>query len=56
MEISLFRRLSEKYPQSVVNLEYQYRMNKEIMLLSNSLVYNYRLRCGTPAVAEVRKF
>ena len=52
MDISLFKRLSEAHPQVVVNLEYQYRMNKDIMLLSNVLVYNHRLRCGTPAVAE----
>lgn len=53
MEVSLFKRLSEAHPQAVVTLEYQYRMNKDIMLLSNALVYNYRLRCGTPDVAEV---
>jgi DNA replication ATP-dependent helicase Dna2 len=53
MDVSLFKRLSEAHPQAVVNLEFQYRMNADIMLLSNTLVYNHRLRCGTPAVAEV---
>ncbi len=32
MDISLFKRLSEAHPQSVVNLEYQYRMNQDIMV------------------------
>jgi hypothetical protein len=53
MEVSLFKRLSEAHPNAVVNLEYQYRMNKDIMLLSNTLVYDFRLRCGNPEVAEV---
>lgn len=56
MDLSLFKRLSEAHPQAIVNLEYQYRMNQDIMVLSNALIYNYRLRCGTPAVAEVSKF
>ncbi|KAJ3091268.1 Tripartite DNA replication factor [Quaeritorhiza haematococci] len=39
-------------PLAVVQLEHQYRMNADIMLLSNTLIYNNRLRCGTPEVAE----
>lgn len=31
---------------------YQYRMNSDIMLLSNKLIYSDRLRCGSKAVAE----
>lgn len=53
MDVSLFKRLCEAHPNAVVNLEYQYRMNSDIMLLSNTLIYNHRLRCGTPTVAEV---
>ncbi|TPX63675.1 hypothetical protein SpCBS45565_g06433 [Spizellomyces sp. 'palustris'] len=49
---SLFKILSEAHPEAVVNLEHQYRMNLDIMLLSNALIYNHRLRCGTPAVAH----
>ncbi|KAK9768425.1 DNA replication endonuclease-helicase Dna2 [Basidiobolus ranarum] len=51
LTISLFKLLSETHPESVVSLEHQYRMNKEIMTLSNALIYNYKLRCGTPNVA-----
>jgi DNA replication ATP-dependent helicase Dna2 len=40
MEESLFKRLSEAHPSSVVQLETQYRMSKDIMLLSNTLIYN----------------
>jgi len=35
-----------------VNLEHQYRMCEDIMLLSNHLVYNHRLRCGTHDIAH----
>lgn len=51
LDISLFKMLSESHPQSVVNLEHQYRMCEDIMTLSNTLIYNGRLKCGTPAVA-----
>ena len=53
MEVSLFKQLAEFHPQAVVTLENQYRMNQDIMDLSNTLVYNHRLRCGNPVVAEV---
>ncbi|KAL1918139.1 uncharacterized protein VTP21DRAFT_3405 [Calcarisporiella thermophila] len=49
---SLFKLLSEAHPEAVVHLEHQYRMNREIMLLSNTLIYDYKLRCGTAQVAE----
>ena len=52
MDISLFKRLSEHHPQAVVNLEHQYRMHKNIMLLSNSLIYDHRLKCGTQDIGE----
>lgn len=51
LDISLFKMLSEN-PSSVVNLEHQYRMCEEIMALSNTLVYNGRLKCGTQVVAK----
>lgn len=34
-----------------MDLRYQYRMNEEIMLLSNRLIYNDKLRCGNDKVA-----
>ncbi|KAK3953683.1 DNA replication factor Dna2-domain-containing protein [Pseudoneurospora amorphoporcata] len=50
LDVSLFKLLSEKHPQSVVNLEHQYRMCEDIMTLSNMLIYNGRLKCGTEAL------
>ena len=52
MDVSLFKRLCESHPQAVVNLETQYRMNSDIMSLSNLLIYNNRLKCGSMDVAE----
>lgn len=52
LDQSLFKILCEKHPQAVVNLTHQYRMNEDIMLLSNGLIYNGQLKCGSE---EVRK-
>ena len=52
LDVSLFKILSDNHPSSVVNLEHQYRMCEEIMVLSNTLIYDGRLKCGTPAVAS----
>ena len=52
LDISLFKLLSEKHPSSVVNLEHQYRMSEDIMSLSNTLIYDGRLKCGHTAVAN----
>ncbi|KAG5519473.1 hypothetical protein PMAC_002100 [Pneumocystis sp. 'macacae'] len=51
METSLFKLLSDANPVAIVNLEYQYRMNKDIMLLSNTLIYNGKLKCGDEKTA-----
>ena len=51
LDVSLFKLLCDKHPSSVVNLEHQYRMCEDIMLLSNTLIYSGRLKCGTPEVA-----
>ncbi|CAG7927157.1 unnamed protein product [Penicillium olsonii] len=51
LDVSLFKLLSDSQPDSVVNLEHQYRMCEDIMLLSNHLIYSGRLKCGTPQVA-----
>ncbi|PIL27261.1 hypothetical protein GSI_10406 [Ganoderma sinense ZZ0214-1] len=52
LDISLFRRLSDAHPEAVVDLTHQYRMNSDIMLLSNKLIYSNRLKCGSDAVAS----
>lgn len=52
LDISLFKMLSDNQPASVTNLEHQYRMCEDIMTLSNTLIYNGRLKCGTSAVAS----
>ncbi|KAG6852485.1 hypothetical protein C0991_011583 [Blastosporella zonata] len=52
LDVSLFRRLSDAYPHAVVDLTHQYRMNEDIMFLSNQLIYGDRLRCGSKSVAE----
>lgn len=52
LDVSLFKLLSESHASSVVNLEHQYRMCEDIMTLSNTLIYNGRLKCGTPEVAS----
>ncbi|KAL6453984.1 DNA2 DNA replication ATP-dependent helicase/nuclease DNA2 [Candida maltosa Xu316] len=49
---SLFKILAERHPQSVCELTYQYRMCKDIMEVSNILVYGNRLKCGSDEVAE----
>ncbi|KAF3939552.1 hypothetical protein ABW19_dt0210524 [Dactylella cylindrospora] len=52
LDVSLFKLLSDTHPDSVVNLEHQYRMCEEIMTLSNHLIYEGRLKCGTDKVAR----
>ncbi|KAL9086381.1 MAG: hypothetical protein Q9165_007167 [Trypethelium subeluteriae] len=52
LDVSLFKLLSDRRPESVVSLEHQYRMCEDIMLLSNTLIYNGRLKCGNEAVAR----
>lgn len=47
LDVSLFKLLSDTHPESVVNLEHQYRMSEDIMTLSNTLIYEGRLKCGT---------
>jgi len=50
LDVSLFKMLSDSHPDSVVNLEHQYRMCEDIMTLSNTLIYQGRLKCGTEAL------
>ncbi|XP_068614155.1 DNA replication ATP-dependent helicase/nuclease DNA2-like [Brachionichthys hirsutus] len=50
MDESLFKRL-EHHDEAVVQLNVQYRMNRQIMSLSNSLMYEGRLECGSERTA-----
>jgi DNA replication ATP-dependent helicase Dna2 len=52
MDVSLFSRLCEAHPHAVSRLRLQYRMNADIMSLSNELIYSMQLRCGSAAVAN----
>lgn len=54
LDISLFKLLSDVHPGSVVYLEHQYRMCEDVMALSNNLIYDGRLKCGSQAVATRR--
>ncbi|CAH9097877.1 unnamed protein product [Cuscuta epithymum] len=54
MTVSLFCRLSEAHPQAISALQSQYRMCKEIMELSNTLIYGNRLRCGSSEVENAK--
>ncbi|CDR40478.1 CYFA0S05e00980g1_1 [Cyberlindnera fabianii] len=49
---SLFKILSDDFPEAVVDLSYQYRMCADIMLLSNTIIYEGRLKCGSENVAN----
>jgi hypothetical protein len=49
---SLFKLLAEAHPSAVHKLRVQYRMNNDIMSLSNRLIYQGQLTCGSEAVAN----
>ncbi|CCD23992.1 bifunctional ATP-dependent DNA helicase/ssDNA endodeoxyribonuclease DNA2 NDAI_0C03320 [Naumovozyma dairenensis CBS 421] len=50
LEESLFKYFCERQPDSVVELTYQYRMCEDIVMLSNYLIYENKLKCGTEQV------
>lgn len=54
LDVSLFRWLCDRQPKSVVYLEHQYRMCKDVMYLSNHLIYNNHLKCGTSQIAAAQ--
>ncbi|CAO3599551.1 unnamed protein product [Absidia cylindrospora] len=49
---SLFTMLARNHPDAIAFLEYQYRMNKDIMTISSELVYDNKLKCGNEDVAN----
>ncbi|KAJ3592791.1 hypothetical protein NHX12_005130 [Muraenolepis orangiensis] len=51
MDESLFKRL-ELHSEAVVHLNVQYRMNRQIMSLSNCLMYDGLLECGSERTAS----
>lgn len=52
LDESLFKRLNDEHPASVANLEHQYRMCKDIMTVSNRLIYDGLLKCGSEEIAN----
>ena len=54
LDESLFRLLCESHPEAVASLRHQYRMNEEIMSLSNALIYRGSLVCGSVKTAKRR--
>lgn len=52
LDCSLFKILSDAHPSSVIELTHQYRMCSDIMSLSNELIYDGRLKCGSEEVAN----
>ncbi|KAJ2158175.1 DNA replication endonuclease-helicase Dna2, partial [Coemansia sp. RSA 552] len=51
---SLFRHLCEAHPLRVVRLDHQFRMSADIQRLSNALIYDGHLRCGSLRIAQQR--
>lgn len=52
LDVSLFKLLSDRQPESVVSLKQQYRMSADVMSLSNNLIYDGQLMCGNHQVAQ----
>ena len=44
--------IAERFPDSVVKLHIQYRMNSGIMELANSTIYQNQMICGSPQVSK----
>lgn len=54
MSLSLFERLCGAYPGFTIALKKQYRMNKQIMALSNQLVYKGKLELASSTIKNRR--
>ncbi|WAQ90948.1 hypothetical protein PtA15_13A348 [Puccinia triticina] len=53
LETSLFKLLTEAHPDAVASLTMQYRMNEDIMSLSNALIYEGRLCSADPSMSDL---
>lgn len=51
---SLLKRLCDAHPQAVCALTSQYRMNKDILAVSNALIYENKMTCGSASVANAQ--
>lgn len=51
MGISLFEKLCKTHPTCATVLKKQYRMNKDILELSNNIIYHGVMTHGSPEVA-----
>ena len=54
LDVSLFKILCEAHPSAITYLSHQYRMNQDIMSISNTLIYGGRLACGTEELKNRR--
>ena len=54
MDVSLFKRLSERHPEAVSRLAIQYRMNADILTVCNTLFYDQQMSCASDAVATAK--
>lgn len=52
MGVSLFEKLCKKHPQSATVLKKQYRMNADILELSNEIIYHGVMTHGNFQVAQ----
>lgn len=52
MGLSLFEKLCKKHPTSATVLKKQYRMNEDILELSNSIIYHRVMTHGSQEVAK----
>eukprot|EP01080_Neovahlkampfia_damariscottae_P003681 gene3681-6495_t len=52
MNTSLFQFLGRKFKQAVQPLLFQYRMNEDILYLSNNLVYKNKLKCYSNEIKQ----
>ena len=51
MGVSLFEKLCKEHPDSTTVLKKQFRMNRDILDLSNSIIYNGVMQIGDEKVA-----
>lgn len=50
----MLKRLAERFPDSIAQLTYQYRMHEDICRISSEAVYGGKLKCGNEAVRKRR--